>query len=52
MFITKDLTNELFSIEFVLLIIEILITGARTRNEPVTLETGQPEKPTLGGFRA
>ena len=23
-----------------------------TRNEPLTLETGQPEKPTPSGFRA
>ena len=28
------------------------ITGVCTRNEPVTLETGQPEKPTPSGFRA
>ena len=27
-------------------------TGARTRNEPVTLEMGQPKKCTPSGFRA
>ena len=27
-------------------------TEPRTRNEPLTLETGQPEKPTPSGFKA
>ena len=30
----------------------LLITGPCARNEPLTLEMGQPEKPTPSGFRA